>query len=76
LAREFALKILYGILHPPRTDFCTAIFMDGSSARLRRRKLKSLQSRDTVKFYAYENTYRAAICGICAQFIVLKFYFG
>jgi len=39
---------------PLLADFCTAIFMDGSSARLRRRKLKSLQSCGAVKFYAYE----------------------
>ena len=39
---------------PPRADFVSAAFTDGSSVRLRRRKLKSLQSCGAVKFYAYE----------------------
>ncbi|EEV17072.1 hypothetical protein CAMGR0001_1366 [Campylobacter gracilis RM3268] len=40
MAREFALKILCGILRPSRAYFCTATFTDGSSARLPAAQIK------------------------------------
>lgn len=75
--RNFALKI-YAEFYAVRVPLLRRDFY-GRLVRMllmRRCKLKSLQSCGAVKFYAYENTYRAATYDICARFIVLKFYFG